>query len=153
MLEELENYLLDTYAESEEEKNALSTEYLKYTALVLQSMSATGHMNPLRLLKERKLTVREYLDISLRGKFPLLMPIIIRLLSLIATSASAERNFSTMAFVHSKLRNRLSQDTVGKLTYIKFNKFLQSESEYNVFDEDGGEYSEEDEVNEIVEIV
>jgi hypothetical protein len=30
---------------------------------------------------------------------------------------------------------------------------LQSKSEYNVFDEDGGEYSEEDDVNEIVEIV
>ena len=37
------------------------------------------------------------------------------------SSASSERNFSTLAFIHSKLRNRLGPEKVGWLAYIKTN--------------------------------
>jgi len=40
---------------------------------------------------------------------------------MITSSAFSERNFSTMGFIHSKLRNRLSPDSVNMLTYVKYN--------------------------------
>jgi len=40
---------------------------------------------------------------------------------MITSSASSERNFSTMGFIHSKRRNRLSPDSVKMLTYVKCN--------------------------------
>ena len=38
-----------------------------------------------------------------------------------SSAASLERNFSTFGFVHSKLRNCLSDESVQKLVYIKTN--------------------------------
>ena len=38
-----------------------------------------------------------------------------------ASSASSERNFSTFGFIHSKLRNLLSSETVRKLVFVKTN--------------------------------
>jgi len=37
------------------------------------------------------------------------------------SSAASERNFSTFGFVHSKLRNSLSIESVDKLVFIKTN--------------------------------
>ncbi len=37
------------------------------------------------------------------------------------SSAMSKRNFSTMGFIHSKLRNSLSAKTVEKLVFIKNN--------------------------------
>jgi hAT family C-terminal dimerisation region len=47
--------------------------------------------------------------------------IAVKLFSMAASTASSERNFSTMAFVHSKLRNSLNKKTVEKLVFIKSN--------------------------------
>ncbi len=44
-----------------------------------------------------------------------------KVFSMAPTSAESERNFSTMGFVHSKLRNRLGSDTVETLVYIRTN--------------------------------
>ena len=41
--------------------------------------------------------------------------------SMVTSSASSEREFSSMAFIHSKLRNRLGNDKVNKLIFIKNN--------------------------------
>eukprot|EP00644_Phytophthora_capsici_P019292 jgi/Phyca11/132376/e_gw1.158.18.1 len=38
-----------------------------------------------------------------------------------SSTAASERNFSTHAFIHSKLRNRLQLDRVEKLVHIFFN--------------------------------
>ena len=40
---------------------------------------------------------------------------------MITSSASSEGNFSTMGFIHSKLRNSLSPDSVKMLMYLKCN--------------------------------
>ena len=48
-------------------------------------------------------------------KFPL------KLFSMTSSTAASERNFSTMEFIHSDLRNILAPDTVKKLLYIKSN--------------------------------
>ena len=37
------------------------------------------------------------------------------------STASSERNFSTFGFIHSKLRNQLSTETVRKLVFVKTN--------------------------------
>ena len=42
------------------------------------------------------------------------------------TSSAAERNFSTMGFLHTKLRNRLSQAVVNKLVFVRTNHLLCS---------------------------
>mmetsp|Transcript_18749 Transcript_18749/g.18853 ORF Transcript_18749/g.18853 Transcript_18749/m.18853 type:complete len:87 (+) Transcript_18749:543-803(+) len=44
-----------------------------------------------------------------------------KLFSLVTSSASSERNFSTMGYIHNKLRNSLSASTVQKLVYVKTN--------------------------------
>jgi hypothetical protein len=53
--------------------------------------------------------------------YPDLAKIAVKLFSMAASSAASERNFSTMAFIHSKLRNRLKPETVEMLVYIKSN--------------------------------
>jgi hypothetical protein len=42
-------------------------------------------------------------------------------LSVASSSTASEHNFSTMGFIHSKLRNCLGRDTVEKLVYVKTN--------------------------------
>jgi len=54
-------------------------------------------------------------------KFPMLCKIAQRVMAIVPSSASSERNFSTYGFVHSKLRNSLSPGSVEKLVYIKTN--------------------------------
>jgi hypothetical protein len=53
--------------------------------------------------------------------WPLLQPIALRLFSMVASSASSERNFSTFGFIHQKLRNSLEPHKVMQLVYIKTN--------------------------------
>ena len=44
-----------------------------------------------------------------------------KLFSMATSSATAEQNFSTMGFIHSKLCNILSPKTVEKLVFVKSN--------------------------------
>jgi hypothetical protein len=43
------------------------------------------------------------------------------MLSLITSSASCERNFSSFGYIHSKVRNRLKNPKVNALVYIYTN--------------------------------
>ena len=61
----------------------------------------------------------------------LLKELALRLLSMPASSAAAERNWSAFSFVHSRLRNRLMPDKVEKLVYIFFNKKLQDKEDFD----------------------
>ena len=49
-----------------------------------------------------------------------------RIFGLLTSSAASERNFSTMGFLHTKLRNRLSQTVVNKLVFVRTNHLLCS---------------------------
>jgi hypothetical protein len=71
------------------------------------------------LMKGRK-TPLQYWQ-SDGAEWPDLQKIGVKLFTLATSSASSERNFSTMGFVRSKLRNSLSTETVEKLVYIKTN--------------------------------
>ena len=53
--------------------------------------------------------------------WPLLQKVAVQIFSLVCTSATSERNFSDMGFIHSKLRNCLKEEKVDKLVYIKCN--------------------------------
>ena len=48
-------------------------------------------------------------------------------LSIAPTSGSAEQNWSTFGFIHSKSRNRLTNERVGKLVYIYWNQRIKKE--------------------------
>jgi hypothetical protein len=50
-----------------------------------------------------------------------LQSVAVCLFSMATSSAASKRNFSTMGFIHSKLRNSLSAKTVEKLVFIKSN--------------------------------
>ena len=50
-----------------------------------------------------------------------LQKIATKLFSMATSSATAEQNFYTMGFIHSKLCNSLSPKTVEKLVFIKSN--------------------------------
>ncbi|KAG2767346.1 hypothetical protein PC129_g14071 [Phytophthora cactorum] len=52
--------------------------------------------------------------------FPLLQKIALQLFRCGVSSSASERYFSTHAFIHSKLRNRLAPDRVEKLVHIYF---------------------------------
>jgi hypothetical protein len=53
--------------------------------------------------------------------FPEIAPIAVRVFTMTASSASSERGFSADGFIHKSTRNRLSDDKVSKLVFIKFN--------------------------------
>ncbi|CAK9193520.1 unnamed protein product [Sphagnum troendelagicum] len=57
------------------------------------------------------------------------------------SSAASERNFSTMGFIHSKLRNALVARTIEKLVFIKLN--LGAFYDYPTLDNDVVEYDNE----------
>jgi hAT family C-terminal dimerisation region len=57
----------------------------------------------------------------LKSRYPLLSSVAIKVLSIPATSAASERNWSTYNFIHSKLRNRMTIDRAEKLVYIYWN--------------------------------
>ena len=56
-----------------------------------------------------------------RQKYERLSKIAVMIFSLSVSTASAERNFSTTGFIHSKVRNRLSRERVKKLVFVKEN--------------------------------
>lgn len=58
-----------------------------------------------------------------------LSKIAVRILSAPTTSAASERFFSKFSFIHTKLRNRLTTDRAGKLTYISYNWNLMNKQQ------------------------
>ncbi|CAB4403798.1 unnamed protein product, partial [Rhizophagus irregularis] len=57
----------------------------------------------------------------MKGRYPILSDVAIRILSILATSAASERNWSTFGFIHSKLRNKLHEKRVEKIVYMFWN--------------------------------
>ena len=79
-----------------------------------------------------------------------------KIFSLIASSASCERSFSAMGFVHSKLRNRLCHNTIEKLVFVRSNRLLAQVNEEGQWsseeepdqevDDDGGHEDDDDQI-------
>ena len=58
---------------------------------------------------------------------PALQRLAKRIVSQCCSSSSCERNWSTFALIHSKLRNRLTHRQLHKLVYVKYNLMLRLE--------------------------
>ncbi|KAJ1259661.1 hypothetical protein BS78_10G173100 [Paspalum vaginatum] len=61
------------------------------------------------------------------GDTPVLQRVARRLLSQCASSSGCERNWSTFAYIHTKLRNRLSHKQLAKLVFVNYNLRLRLE--------------------------
>src|SRR6266508_3797830 len=57
---------------------------------------------------------------------PTLTKLALRLVSQCASSSGCERNWSTFAFIHTKVRNRLSSKKLHKLVYVNYNLRIQN---------------------------
>ena len=79
-------------------------------------------------------------------QWPLLRKIALNIFSMACSSASSERNFSTMGFIHTKLRNRLGKNKVEKLVYIKTNvpQFVDGKMDYSASEESSDESDAKD---------
>jgi hAT family C-terminal dimerisation region len=72
------------------------------------------------MLSERKTPMWQFWG-SYSHDWPLLSELALKVFSMATSNAASERNFSTMGFIHSKLRNSLGRETVEKLVYLKTN--------------------------------
>lgn len=68
-------------------------------------------------------------------EFPLLATIAIRIFSCPTSSASSERVWSVYSFIHTKKRNRLGNEKVGKLAYIYVNSSLLDEHDKKYYED------------------
>ena len=59
------------------------------------------------------------------GDAPHLRKVAVRVLSQTTTSSGCERNWSTFALIHTKVRNRLSYRRLEKLVYVHYNMRLK----------------------------
>jgi Protein of unknown function (DUF 659)/hAT family C-terminal dimerisation region len=94
---------------------------VQYTEFVIAS-TKQKEMNTFhyKMLAKGSKSVLQYWLVD--GKaWPELQKVATKLFSMATSSAASERNFSTMGFLHSKLRNRLTINTVEKLVFIKSN--------------------------------
>jgi hypothetical protein len=57
---------------------------------------------------------------------PALQKLTIRLVSQCALATGCERNWSTFAFIHTKVRNRLTYENLQKLVYVNYNLRIQN---------------------------
>jgi hAT family C-terminal dimerisation region len=71
------------------------------------------------LLKGSKIQLEHWLVDGF--EWPELQKIVTKLFNMATFNATAEQNFSTIGFIHSKLCNSLNPKTVEKLKFIKSN--------------------------------
>ena len=84
--------------------------------------------------------------------WPLLQKVALRVFSMACSSAASERNFSTFGFIHSKMRNRLTEESVRKLVYIKTNSLQLSDQLMQQHLEDVDSEEEEDNANQLMQL-
>lgn len=68
-------------------------------------------------------------------KWPALQSKALMVFSMVTSSAASGRNFSSMRFIHSKLRNSLSTKSVEKLVFIECNMDACFDNTIEVYDE------------------
>jgi hypothetical protein len=57
---------------------------------------------------------------------PALQKLAMRLVSQCASATGCERNWSTFAFIHTKVHNRLTYEKLHKLVYVNYNLRIQN---------------------------
>ena len=97
----------------ENERDAVIIEYSEYVGK-LEGFSEShlwGNLTT-KLINWQKLIVRRY---------SILSNIALKVLSILATSAASERNWSAFGFFYNKLRNRMLNQRVEKCVYLYWN--------------------------------
>jgi hAT family C-terminal dimerisation region len=119
----LENTLFETHEGKMTPSNASQHEllYMQYTMFfTVTSQPKNEKLFCYKvLLKGSKIPLEYWLVDGF--EWPELQKIVTKLFSMVTSSATAEQNFSTMGFIHSKLCNSLNPMTVEKLVFIKSN--------------------------------
>lgn len=85
-----------------------------------------------------RMSAKNYWNILGRQKFPALFKVAKPIVEMICSSATAERTWSTFRFIHSRLRNRLTNERVNKLVHIYTNCVLLDEKDQNDYILDEG---------------
>lgn len=85
-----------------------------------------------------RMSSKSYWSIVGRDKFPNLFKIAKPISEMIASSATAERTWSTFKFIHSRLRNRLTNERVEKLVFLYTNCVIFDEADKNDYVADEG---------------
>jgi hAT family C-terminal dimerisation region len=78
-----------------------------------------------------KMNAKTFWNIIGREKYPALYKVAQPIVEMICSSAISERVWSTFRFIHSRLRNRLTNDRVGKLVFIYSNSVLLDSMDQN----------------------
>ena len=123
--------------EADAYKSQVEGEYTKYICAARASRASQSNIYKRLSRPKQPLTPINYWRVYC-DEYPLLKTLALRIFSMPATSASCERNFSLMGFIHSKLRNRLGPATVHKCTFIKANyeQLKDIKPKYRVTDND-----------------
>jgi hypothetical protein len=117
---DLENLLVNTPADDttpvdDRRKELVSLEYARFK--IAAEKEREQNSPQFRTLAKLEMTPLQWW-LADGSDYPLLKPIATKLFSMATSTAASERNFSTMGFVHSKLRNRLAPQRVEKLVFI-----------------------------------
>jgi hypothetical protein len=114
---------------------------MEYTKFLIQARQEKKNNSfRFQLLAKRKNSPLEWWFMD-GTDYPMLQKIAIKLFTMATSSTAFERNFSTMGFIHSKLRNTLATRTVEKLVFIKLN--LSAFYDYLALDDNDIEYNGE----------
>jgi hypothetical protein len=119
--EQTEKYLktLDCFKVNNQSK--FSAEQILYTAFC--NKYVTDEVR--QFFKSGEITVKNWIEGIPKHQsdlFPNLHKYLKRIFSIVPSSASCERTFSSFSFIHTKSRNRLKRDRVKKLVYIFANR-------------------------------
>lgn len=68
-----------------------------------------------------------------KKKYPGLAKIARRVYSICSSSAAAERCWSVYGFIHSKVRNRLTEERAEKLVFIYMNSVLADNTDKELY--------------------
>ncbi|KAH6566281.1 hypothetical protein BASA60_009540 [Batrachochytrium salamandrivorans] len=119
----VEDLIFDYGSETEQAQQMGKKEemYLQYTNFVIKANHNKDRRDFRFLMLEKgtKTILQFWLVDGL--EFPQLRDLALQVFGMVCSSAASERSFSTMGFVHSKLRNSLGSEKVKKLVYIKTN--------------------------------
>jgi hAT family C-terminal dimerisation region len=78
-----------------------------------------------------RMSAKDYWNTVGRRDFPWLYEIAKPISEMICSSATAERTWSTFKFIHSRLRNRLTNERVSKLVFLYANSVNLDENDKN----------------------
>ena len=121
MLQEVSSWLKSNYGDM----NAA-----KIFAVLVKLCNKTQPFNDVFVMENSKLLDPiDWWKTFFHEKYPEVVDMVAKVLSISASSGPSERNFSTHGLIHTKLRNRLGNERVQKLVFMNWNLKLQLQNQ------------------------